>query len=277
MSCELLRRFCKIGDARKVRHYLAIGANPLVADELKGYTSLHCAAWYGHLECIQIILANCSVEREGPVNRAISAQSKLGYTALHLCVLSCGRSFDSVVKLKKAVKDAEACCRVLVMGGIDRNLCSITGKTALMLAEDIENENLVRLLSTTCTKIPHEQQKEIEDYMTTLRESFTVQQLRIQPNFNLGNIFSPVTSNQGMPENRMPAGLAYWNNSAIRSLPIELEIPEQWIASLTDCHFTAIKHRQGASARVVTHNLVQLLRQAEINEERRRRIARFAG
>jgi len=271
-----LRRFCKIGDSKKVRHYLAIGANPLVADEIKGFTSLHYAAWHGHVECIQIILANCLVS-EGPVNRAISAQSKLGYTALHLCVLSCGRSFDSGVELQKAVKDAEACCRVLVMGGIDRNLGSITGKTALMLAEDIENDDLVRLLSTTCTKIPKEQQQEIEGYMTTIRESYTVQQLRIQPHFDQGNLFNPITSKQGIPANRAPAGLAHWNNFAIRSLPIELEISEQWIAPLTDYHFTANKHRQGASAQVVTQTLVQLLKQAEINEERRRRIAGFSN
>jgi len=96
------------GDPNEIKDLLDAGAD-IKATDVLGRTSLHIAAFYGHLKVTEVLIAS---------GADVNAKDHVGMTALHAAVLSGGRQEVELLLEKKA----------------DINAKSESGQTALHLS-----------------------------------------------------------------------------------------------------------------------------------------------
>lgn len=101
------------------------GAKPNVTSSSKGYTPLHIAVQFGHMELVQRLLNVKSVE--------IDATDQQGMTALHTAI---SRGYEDI-------------CRYLIDKGASINISTKQGHTCLHLAANAVNINIVSLICQT--------------------------------------------------------------------------------------------------------------------------------
>ena len=104
------------------------GAKPNVTTTSKGYTSLHIAVQFGHMEVVQRLLNAKNLE--------IDATDQQGMTALHIAI---SRGYENI-------------CRYLIDNRASINISTKQGHTCLHLAANAVNIKIVSLICQTGKK-----------------------------------------------------------------------------------------------------------------------------
>ncbi|KAL0390197.1 UNVERIFIED_CONTAM: putative E3 ubiquitin-protein ligase XBAT31 [Sesamum calycinum] len=141
-----------------VRKLIEAGANILMFDSLNGRTCLHYAAYYGHSDCLQVILSaarNSQVAASWGYSRFVNVRDSKGATPLHLaarrrhpecvhmlldsgalvCASTGGYGFPGSTPLHLAARSGSLdCIRELLAWGADRLQRDASGRIPYTVA-----------------------------------------------------------------------------------------------------------------------------------------------
>jgi len=238
MSGEELRRCATMDDAEGLKHYLAGGANPCSQDK-SGLTPLHLAVWNGHLECVEVLMANDkgTNTKTGDHCSSIELQSDSGFTALHLSVS------------QTETEDSLEITKFLIMSGCSWDIEDTLNRTPDELCDECENTKALKLFDL---EPPNEEER--AGYLAMVREKHHCQTHR---EFDFSRCEKDENGNYIITrEDKLP-------------VPVELSIPEHHIFPHAKESFGALR-KDGASA---IRDLVMLVDQSYKNEVRRDRLA----
>mmetsp|Transcript_3518 Transcript_3518/g.6584 ORF Transcript_3518/g.6584 Transcript_3518/m.6584 type:complete len:282 (+) Transcript_3518:157-1002(+) len=239
MSGDQLRMMAIKGSAAKLTALLQGGTNPCSVDD-NGCTALHFAVWNGHVDCVEILVANDrGTSDTGEHISALELQTDSGFTALHLAVSG---SHSNMLEIT----------RFLVLCGCNRNALDALGRTPQQLAEECGNTKVSKFFEVTEREPPTVE--ECSSFLSTCRSTLLVQTLRILdittlPKDSLGN---PIITR----DDKLP-------------IPLPLTIPEHHIYPKAVQSYSALR-KDGASA---IRSLNMLVDESVKNEARRDKLA----
>uniref|UniRef100_A0A7S4VTH5 Uncharacterized protein n=1 Tax=Ditylum brightwellii TaxID=49249 RepID=A0A7S4VTH5_9STRA len=284
MSGDQLRNFAVVGYFLELKNLLAGGANPCSVDE-KGLTALHYAVWNGHLQCVEILVANHwgKHHETGDVCSSINLQSKTGYTALHIVAMRMAalledESYDANENSdERQTKESEniECCRLLLMVGADCiALRDIEGKSAIDLAREAGNESLVSVFNSV--KRPSEQQ--VQEFTESILAKHMMQHRR-KVATTIGDPANNDIAKNNIGESGENDSWVSFHDSNIFPpcredkilIPKELDVHEHRILPFAKKLFSS-KQKPGSSGAMKIRNLVMLLDQANRNIDRREKL-----
>jgi len=110
-----------LGNVQDVKRHLKNGTDVKAKQELGGFTALHWAAYGGHTDVVELLIAN---------GADVNAKNDSGFTPLHWA----------------ATWDNKAAAELLISKGADVNAKDIDGKTPLNRAEEQGKSEMVELL-----------------------------------------------------------------------------------------------------------------------------------